>query len=79
MTNRSTLDLCPDCMADRVDRGPASGLQFSNGAWIGCTKCGLSISGPNEEILEAGWRAICRSTAVREIRDRPRPEDPEPF
>ncbi len=74
MTARSFADTCPGCGFERVDRGPCQGLQFTSGAWTGCTKCGLSVSGPDERLVEAAWRAIARSTAVRDIRQEP--EDP---
>lgn len=70
-------EICPACSAARVDRGPASGLQYSAGAWIGCTSCGLSLSGPDPQILEAAWLSICRSTGVRDLRQAPAPIDPE--
>jgi hypothetical protein len=75
MTIRNALDACPGCGALRVDRGPCQGLQYKDGAWVGCTKCGLSVSGPDARLVEAAWRAIARSTAVREIRQEP--EDPD--
>jgi len=71
LTARDPCKTCPSCLFTRVDRGPCTGLQFASGAWIGCTKCGFSLSGPDAEILEAAWRAICRSTAVRDISGAP--------
>lgn len=71
MSARDPADTCPACGFERVDRGPCQGLQFTSGAWAGCTKCGLSVSGPDARLVEAAWRAIARSTAVREIRQEP--------
>ena len=71
MIRRDPASICPACGLDDVDNGPCKGVQYADGAWIGCTKCGLSVSGPDARLVEAAWRAITRSTAVREIRHDP--------
>ncbi|MES2814494.1 MAG: hypothetical protein V4720_06330 [Pseudomonadota bacterium] len=62
---------CPACDAPRIGHGTASAPEYTGGAWVGCTLCGFSISGPDAEMVAAAFAACCRSTALRDLRQAP--------
>lgn len=59
---------CPLCGLDRVDCGESNAPEYRGGIWIGCTACGLSVSGPRPAAVRIAWAAIVRSTKLREFR-----------
>lgn len=60
-------DRCPCCLADRIAEGQASADAYESGLWIGCTRCGFSVSGPDPIAIRAAWASLCRSTTLRNL------------
>lgn len=59
--------ICPACLSTRVDEGPSHTHEYDDGLWVGCTRCGFAVSGPDPDIIRAAWVACCRSTRLRNL------------
>lgn len=65
----TTSRCCPLCDKPRIDEGESTAPEYRAGLWIGCTACGLSVSGPRPAAVRIAWAAVVRSTKLRAIAD----------